>query len=122
MIYDFSSIIQQYSSTFTKKSMSTFNYGGITYNDTSTTDTIQGIMTPLEDTDVEMLCKLGYSITGKRLFFISGTEDILTETDVIVDDSNIEWVILPKDDKGDGSENWLEHGNFMKYIVSRKVL
>ncbi len=122
MISDFSNVILAYASPYTKSTTSTFQYGGVTYNEISETSTIYGIMTPIEDTDIVILTQLGYSIIGKQTFFVPGTEILLTENDVITDSSGLEWVILPKDKSGCGIENWLEHGNFVKYIVSRKVL
>jgi len=122
VIADFSNVILTYAIPYTKSTTSTFQYGGITYNDISETSTIYGIMTPIEDTDIEMLTQLGYSITGKQTFFTSGTETLLTENDTITDSAGLEWIILPKDKNGNGIEDWREHGNFVKYIVSRKVL
>ena len=122
MIADLSSTILAWSKSYTKSTSSTFSYEGITYNNTSVTSTIYGIMTPLEDTDIERLSDLGYSIVGKQLFFVPGTEILLTEDDVIIDSEGTEWVILPNDKNGSGIENWLEHGNFIKYTISRKVL
>ncbi len=122
MIVDLSGTILAFSKAYTKKTITTFSYEGITYNDTVTTSTMHGIMTPLQDTDVQRLTDLGYSIVGKQLFFVPGTESLLTEDDVVVDDSGIEWVILPNDKNGSGIDNWLEHGNFVQYTVSRKVL
>lgn len=122
MIADFSSVVLTYSKAYTKSISSKFEYNGITYNNIPVTSTIYGIMTPIEDTDVEKLSELGYSIIGKQTFFVPGTEALLTEDDIVIDSEGIEWVILPKDKNGNGIEDWREHGNFVKYIVSRKVL
>lgn len=122
MISDLSNVILNYAIPYTKSTTSTFQYGGITYNNVSETSTIYGIMTPIEDTDIEMLTHLGYSIIGKQTLFVSGNEILLTENDVIIDSSGTEWVILPKGEAGYGIEDWRAHGNFVKYIVSRKVL
>jgi hypothetical protein len=122
MIVDFSSIILSYSSEYTKSSNTTFTYGGITYDNTSNTSTIHGLMTPLEDADIELLSNLGYIVEGKKSFFVPGTETLLTEDDIITDSNGIEWIILPKDKNGQGIQDWREHGNFIKYIVSRRSI
>lgn len=125
MIADFSSIILAYSKEYTKSTINRFEYNGITYDDIPVSSTIQGIMTPIDDTDVEKLSELGYSITGQQTFFVPGTEALLTEDDIITDSAGTEWVILPKDKdtkNGKGIEDWREHGNFVKYIVSRRIL
>lgn len=122
MIADLSDIILSYSKQYTKSSKSTFVYNGITYNNIPVTSTIYGIMTPLDDTDIERLSNLGYSVVGKQLFFVPGTETLLTENDVIIDSNNIEWVVLPIDGKGAGMENWIDHGNFVQYTLSRDTL
>lgn len=119
MIADFSSVIASYGVPFTKITTDKFEYGGITYDGVPVTGTVEGLMTPLTTADREELLQLGHSLVGKQTFYVPGTESLLTTNDTIVDSNNIEWVILADD----GSlVDWREHGNYVKYRVSRKVL
>jgi len=119
MISDLSSVIAAYGVPFTKITKNKFEYNGITYDGVSVTSTVEGLMTPLTTADREELLQLGHSLLGKQSFYVPGSETLLTTNDTIVDANNIEWVILADD----GSLiDWREHGNYVKYRVSRKVL
>lgn len=119
MIADFGAVIDSYSSQFTKITVNKFTYSGITYDDTSTSSTVNGLMLPITTEDREELIALGHSPIGKQSFYTSGSEDLLTENDIIVDSNNVEWVTL-----ADGGKliDWREHGNYVKYILTRKIL
>jgi hypothetical protein len=119
MISDFSFVVASYSSEFTKITTSKFDFNGITYDGVPVSTTIHGIMMPLTTADREELLHLGHSLAGKQTFYVPGTETLLSSNDTIVDMNNIEWVVLADD----GSIiDWREHGNYVKYRVSRKVL
>lgn len=124
MIADFAPILENYTTAYTKITSSVFEYNGITYDNSPTTSTINGVITPLTTEDSDVLSNLGYSLIGKILFFVPGTESLLTEHDTIVDSTGLEWIILPTDTNKStcGIEDWREHGNFVKYTLSRKVL
>jgi len=116
MLADFSLVLASYGQSYNKVTSSKFEYNGITYDDTSSSTIIIGVMTPLTSEDREEVLKLGHSLVGKMTFYVGGSESVLTENDIIVDSNDVEWAVLPV------TADWMEHGNYRKYTLNRKVL
>jgi len=121
MISDFSAVIASYSRPFTKITSNSFEHNGITYDGVPSQFTVRGVMMPVSSADQEVILKLGYALLGKVSFYVGGDEPLLTNKDIVIDSSGIEWVVLPTNSANDITD-WREHGNYVKYILSRKIL